>query len=225
MNDIIKCNIAKMLLLFLGAVSLLSWMDPYRDEVSKGNELYHGKKFSDAQKHYKNADQYAPTEKDKKKLSFNRANADYMTENYEGAIAGYRRSLQSEDKDVQKKAFLNLGNTYLKLGKNREAAEAYINALKIDPQYEKAKKNIEYMLKRKQKKKDDKNSKDNNKGNKNQSDKSKKSGNKEKGKKDKAAQGKMNREQIRSLLESMKKKPVRRQKGKQNEKRYLEKYW
>jgi Ca-activated chloride channel family protein len=218
--------------IFLAAL-FSAWIDPYRDEVSRGNGEFHNKNYEQAKKHYDSAEKYIPNDGEKGSLAFNKGNADYMAGNYDSAIANFKKALQSDDREVQKKAFFNLGNTYMKMENNREAVNSFINALKIDPGYEKAKKNIEYLLSdKKDQKGDDKNDKDKkgqdgkDKKDKNDKDKDKdkdsKRDNKDAGE---GSEGKMNQEQIRNLLESMKNRPVRRKKGEGGERFYLEKNW
>ena len=227
-------KILKSLFILMAALSSIAWLDPYKDEVSRGNSRFHEKKYKEAGKHYKNAGKYAPGEKEKKKLSFNKGDSQYMSENYESAISNYRKSIQSEDREVQKKAFFNLGNTYMKMKKYREAVDSFVNALKIDPDYERAKKNIEYILQNKKDKQDKDKNKKKNKDNKDSKDKKNKSDENKKNDRDKQnnkqkknskTAGKMNREQIKNILKSMKEKPVRRKKGNREGRRSLEKYW
>jgi len=221
------------------ALLQIAWLDPFRDGVSEGNSRYNDKKYLEAKKRYDKAEKYAPGEKDKQKLAFNRADANYMAGDLEAAIAGYKKAIQSGDPDVQKKAFFNLGNAYLQQKKYREAFNAFRNALKIDPNYAPAKRNIEYMLsKQKKNQQKDKNKKDSDKNNQQKQDqknqdknKDKKNQKKEQNKNQKQNQQKnkqkqqMNRQQLKNLLKSMKNKPVRRQKGRGNEKRNLDKDW
>lgn len=223
------------LLIALACVSI-AWLDPYRDAVSSGNEEYGQKKYNSAKRYYEKAEQYAPAEDDRKKLSFNSGDADYMLENYDSAISGFQRAIQSDDRDVQKKAFLNSGNAYLKQKNYREAIQAYMNALKIDPDYAKAKKNIEYVLKQmdnrnKQDKnkdnKDNKDKKNNDRQNKDKSGQDKKNQNNDRNRQQqqKREGGQMNREQVQNILRSLEKSPVRRHKGGSDEKRKLDKNW
>lgn len=197
------------------------WIDPFKDEVEKGNKSYDNKDSKSALEHYKEAEKHAPDEKQKGMLDFNRGDAHYQLENYDIALDKFKSSISSENPDIQKKALFNMGNSYLKQKKYKEAAESFIKALEVDPNYEKAKKNLEYLLKeQKNKDQNDKDSK-NGSGDKsdskdNKSDKEKESADNEK---------KMNDIQARNLLESMKNKPVRKQKGKGDGRKYLEKYW
>lgn len=206
----------------------VSWIDPYHDEVSKGNEKFHQKRYDDSKKHYREASRYAPNDNEKRKLKFNEGDVSYMTEDYENAIANFSRSLRSEDREVQKKAFFNMGNTYLRMGRYKDAIDAYISALKIDPSYENAKKNLEFLMREKEQKERDSNGK----GERND-DKSGKGMHRKKGdqaNRNREGRGRdksvgMSREQFRNILESMKKKPVRRKKGGGDGIRMLDKNW
>ena len=228
----------KKAILLCCALFCVAWLDPYRDSVSDGNKKYNDKKYPEAKESYNRAGQYAPGDEDRKKLSFNKGAADYMAGDYQGAEAAYREALQSEDPDVQKKAFYNLGNTYMKMNKTKEAFDSYMNALRIDPQYENAKKNVEYLLKKKEQQKQNDRDQDKKGDDKKDQDKQKdsKSGQKDnEDQKQKGDQGenknngdreqKMSREQIKNLLNSMKNKPVKRTRGNSDDKRYLEKDW
>lgn len=224
----IKNNLKIIIIICFGLI-FVAWLDPFRDEVSKGNGQFNDKKFKEAKESYKKAEKYAPGKKDEQKLHFNKGNADYMMGEYDNAIINYQKSIQSGDKEVQKKAFFNMGNAYIKQGKYKEAINAFINALKIDPNYKNAKKNIEYLLKNKQDKKDkdkkdDKNKDKQDKQDKDKKDKQEKEKDKQKDKK-KQNQRKMSKDQIKNILKSMKQKPVKRKKGDSNENHSIEKKW
>ena len=134
----------RKLLIIIITPLLISWIDPFRDEISRGNANYHNKKYEESLKNYEKSSDYAPDKKSRASLAFNRGDARFKLGEYDKAVENFRQSLESEDPDVQKKAFLNMGNSYLQMKKYDEAVEAYVNALKIDPGYEKAKKNLEY---------------------------------------------------------------------------------
>jgi Ca-activated chloride channel family protein len=228
-------RICRALPLFI-LIGALAWLDPYRDAVSKGNERFHEKRYEEARKHYKDARQYAPSENERWKLRFNEGDAEYMQGEYEDAITRFNEALRTGDPAVQKKALFNLGNTYMRMGRYRDAIDSYISALKIDPRYEPAKKNLEYLLKmEEQKQKETRDGKDGEKRKGNRKEDGKRGEQKrdaerrgdqrsDTGMREQKG-GKMSREQIRNILESMKHKPVRRQQGGRDGRRALEKDW
>ncbi|MBN1533116.1 MAG: tetratricopeptide repeat protein [Spirochaetes bacterium] len=218
------------LLIVSGCLLSTAWIDPFHDEVEKGNREFADKKYNAAKTFYRRAEKYAPGEEHKKKLMFNIGDADYMAELHDEAIAGFEQALKSDDKEVQKKAFFNIGNAYVKQGKYREAVQSYINALKIDPGYERAKKNIEYLLaKQKQDREKQKQGGGQGKDGKDKQQGKDKDRNKQSQRqKDRDRQGQgsgLNRAQIKNLLDTMKQNPVRRYKGKGNDSRQLDKPW
>jgi tetratricopeptide (TPR) repeat protein len=204
---------------------LCSWLDPYKDEVKRGNKELKNKNISEAKEHYKNAERYAPSRDDLKNLEFNKAVADFVSGDITAAIDSYRNALRSEDRNVQKKALYSLGNVYYRAGRKKEAAQAYMNALKIDPNYDKAQKNLEYILLYNEKEDPNKNDDGNSKKGGDDNDKNRK--NKKQQNKDEADdQGKkLDMQQARNILESMNNRKVRQEKGNRNASRSLEKYW
>ncbi len=206
----------KLVLIILFSVVSLFWLDPYRDRVSEGNTKFHAKKYDEARKSYDDAAKYAPGEREKKKLRFNHGNARYMQGDFEGAADEFREALKSEDRDVQKKALFNMGNAYLKKGEVEKAVSAYMGALAVDPNYLPAKKNIEYILRKKEQPQEKNKKDDNNQGNENKNNDKKNEGNSNKDAKQGAGdtQVSMSPEQLKNLLEMIKQSPVRRQKGK-----------
>ena len=215
----------------LAALLSVAWLDPFKDAVSSGNAEYDNKKYNNAKRYYEKAGKYAPGESDKKKLSFNTGDADYMLESFDNALTGFQESVQSGDREVQKMAYFNAGNAYLKMGKYREAINSYINALKIDPGYVKAKKNIEYVLKKMNEKDKDKKDRDgDNKDRKQSQDqknepRSDKDKNRSQSRDSRQGQNQMSREQVQNILRSLQNSQVRRQKGSSDERRHLEKNW
>jgi hypothetical protein len=100
-----------------------------------------------------------------------------------------------------------------------------MNALRLDPNYEKAKKNLEYIFLYDEKK--DENRQRNNEGDSNKggddNDKNRKNKKKQNMFGDDDQDKKLDMQQARNILESMKNNKVRQ--GKRNASRSLEKYW
>lgn len=242
----------KIIMLVLCLTLCSGWLDPFKDAVSEGNKEFHNGNYAAARQKYEEAESFAPNEEAKRRLAFNKGTADYMAGDYEGAINLFHESAGSEDAEVQKKSLFNMGNAFLKMNKKQEAFEAYRNALKIDPNYAAPRNNIEYMVKEneqnkdkedkdkdkgdkdgddKQQKQDDKqNQKDNKDGDNKQDKQNEKNDQKEnrngnQNEQNESNAGKMSKEQIKNILDSMKSKPVQRTKGNENGPRYTEKDW
>ncbi len=223
----------KKFLLIVTSIALcaIAWIDPYADRVDDGNKKFHGKKYDEARREYDAAASYAPGEREKKKLRFNHGAARYMQEDFEGAAEEFREALKSEDRDVQKKALFNMGNAYLKKGDVEQAVKAYMGSLAVDPNYLPAKKNIEYLLKKKEPPKDGKKDRkgdgsgDDKKDKKDQDKKGDDKDDRKDGQSQKDARAKLTPEQLKNILDNMKNNPVRRQRGKGSGVRVHDKDW
>lgn len=213
------------LLIIASTLLMCSWLDPYKDAVKLGNKELKDKNITEAKQHYKNAERYAPSRDDLRNLEFNKALADFVSGDITMAIDGYRNALRSEDRDVQKKAFYSLGNVYYRAGQKKEAAQAYMNALKLDPNYDKAKKNLEYIFLYNDKEDPNKNNDHDSKKDGNDNDKNRQNKKKQNKNGDDNRGSKLDMQQARNILESMKNSNVRQEKGKRNASRSLEKYW
>lgn len=107
-------------------------------------------------------------------ITYNKANAYYKMKKYDEAIKEYKK-VKSKDKNFMSKAIFNEGNSYVKKDKLKEALSSYENALKLNPNDEDIKKNIQYvkdMMKKKKQNKKEQNKK--NKDDKKQKNKDKK---------------------------------------------------
>ncbi len=218
----------KTAVLLLAVPVCTGWLDPFRESVSAGNQSFLEKKYDEAMDSYRNGEKYADSG-DRALLSFNRGAAEYMKGDYEKAVNSFQESLSSDSSEIQKKALFNMGNALFRQNKKSEAFDAWSGALKIDPEYEAPRKNIEYLLRKQDQDKDKKNS-DSDK--KNQSENKQDKNDQQKKTEDHGMSGKrqqsgqkMDRAQLKNLLESMKKKPLERKKGKGNGRKYLEKNW
>ena len=194
------------MLMLLPVLFTAAFFDPYADRVNEGNGSFNDGKYQDAEKHYAEAEGYLPSKKDMPDLAFNKGDARFKMEDYDGAIEYYKQALGSQNKDVQKKALFNIGNAYVKKEDKSAAADAYMAALRIDPAYANAKKNLELLYKKEDKKDKDRNDqKKDGKDKKNDADKKDGSG------KDQKKQQAMSKDQIKNMMQMMKDKPVRRQ--------------
>jgi len=210
-----------------------AWLDPFGDRVKEGNELYRQGQYDRAGEKYREAGKYAPSEKAQRRLRFNQGNTRYRGKDYGAALEDYRTSLESGDREVQKKALFNMGNALLKEGKTNEAVRAFVEALRLDPGYRPAKENLEYLLKNPEAKKQpghgegEKGPED--KTQQKADDRSREGDGDRPKERTRADQGKQKREmsleQLENLLRSLKNKPVRREKGKGDERVQPDKFW
>jgi tetratricopeptide (TPR) repeat protein len=114
-----------------------------RAKVAEGNQLFTAGKYDEANNAYRDAQLDNPTSP---VIDYNIANTLYEKKNYEEAIKLYDKLTKNTDDPVlQKQAYFNLGNTLYRLHKLPESILAYKEALKIDPNDEDAKYNLEYV--------------------------------------------------------------------------------
>ena len=113
-----------------------------RKRVAEGNALYHEEKYDAASDKYQDAilsDPGSPL------IQFNMGDALYKKNDYEKALESYQKSLDSDDALFQSKSYYNIGNTLYRLNKLPESILAYEQALKLNPDDEEAKYNLEFV--------------------------------------------------------------------------------
>ena len=195
------------IMLFIPVIITTAFFDPYADRGGDGKSRYNDGKYQEAEKSYNEAEGYLPSKKDIPDLAFNKGDARFKLGDYDGAVEYYKQALGSQNKDVQKKALFNIGNAYVKKEDKSAAADAYMAALRIDPKYMNAKKNLELLYRKdndKNKSKDDRKKED--------KENNKKSNDKAQGQSgDQKKQSAMSKDQIKNMMQMMKDKPVLRQ--------------
>jgi Ca-activated chloride channel family protein len=110
--------------------------------VRAGNSLYRDGKYQEALDKYRAAQVESPTDE---RVMFNLGNAQYKLGRYDEALSEYLGSTQGEDKMIQAQSHYNAGNALYRAGRLEEAVEQYLKALKIDPDDEDAKFNLEFV--------------------------------------------------------------------------------
>ncbi len=110
------------------------------------DELYREGRFAEAQKIYAHSDMDHPKDL---RYRYNRGCADYQAGDYKGAMAAFSSVLRrAEDKKIRFRAAYNLGNAAFKQGDAASAAEYYRQAIRIDPDQEHARHNLELALRK-----------------------------------------------------------------------------
>ena len=112
----------------------------YRD-IRQGNRDYHRGDYSGAEGEYKES----LNKKYNDKAQFNLGNTYYQQKDYTEAANCYGSVTdRNVSKDVEAKAYYNLGNSMMEQQKYQEAFEAYKKSLKLNPDDEDARYNLEY---------------------------------------------------------------------------------
>jgi len=134
----------KIILLFL----TLSLINPSPAQANVFNPKLWAGDFALSANDYKKARTYYEgvlvEEPRNPRLNYNMGISNYRQGFYQEALLNFGRSAEnSSSKKLKQKAFYNLGNTYFKLEDYPNAISAYEQALKLDPNDEDAKHNLE----------------------------------------------------------------------------------
>jgi len=113
-----------------------------REKVFEGNKLFNEEKFDEASNKYQDALLEDPGSSI---IQFNVGNVLYKKNNYEKALESYNKSLDSDDVLFQAQSYYNIGNTLYRSGKLPESILAYERALKLNPDDQDAKHNLEFV--------------------------------------------------------------------------------
>ena len=113
-----------------------------RKQVLEGNKLFIEEKYDEANNKYRDALVNNP---ENPVIHFNIGNTQYKKKKFEEAMKDYEKSLSIDDILTQSKSYYNMGNTLYRMGKLPESILAYTQALKLNPDDEDAKYNLEYV--------------------------------------------------------------------------------
>jgi Ca-activated chloride channel family protein len=106
----------------------------------QGNKLYNQGQYDQALSAYQKAQVEQP---DLAELYYNIGNTLHRKEDYQGAAAETLQGLSKADPDLRARAYYNLGNSFYRQGQFAEAIAAYKEALKLNPDDQDAKHNLE----------------------------------------------------------------------------------
>jgi len=111
----------------------------------QGNKLYNQGRYDEALSAYQKAQVEQP---DLAELHYNVGNTLHHKEDYQGAAAETLQGLSKADPDLRARAYYNLGNSFYRQGQFAEAVAAYKGALKLNPDDQDAKHNLELAQRR-----------------------------------------------------------------------------
>lgn len=131
----------------LGAVLLVPGCTIPSDEAYErtqaGNRLYQERAYAEALESYRKAQVIRP---ELPQLNFNAGTALHQRAEYGRARRELGRSLSAQDPALAARGYYNLGNTFYRMERLEEAIEEYKQALRLDPEDQDAKYNLEYAL-------------------------------------------------------------------------------
>lgn len=165
----LKANAARkgLPLLFLVLASNLSFSQSAKKEIVKGNDAYKKKQYNEAAIAYQKALKRSPDAT----AYYNLGNTLYKTGKPDEALKSYDNTVQTaKTNPVKQKAFYNGGVVLQSQNKLGECITAYKNALKLDPNDEDARQNLQRALQQ-QKQQDQKDKKNDKKDQKKDQDK------------------------------------------------------
>jgi tetratricopeptide (TPR) repeat protein len=138
--DLMGLSIRLIFMLFAMVLAQFLFSQSAHREWRQADKLFDKEEYELAEKKYRSASE----KKSDPALHYNRGNALFELEDYEGAIEEYESSLSIPDasKDLKFQSHFNKGNAHVKMGAWKEAIKDYQEALKLDPEHEPSRKNL-----------------------------------------------------------------------------------
>jgi len=109
----------------------------------RGNRLFAQGKYEDAEKAYLSAQGDNPG---KPEILFNLGNSLVKQQKYREGVQALEQSINKGDKGIKEKGWFNTGTALFVAGSYGDSADAFVQALKLDPADRDAKHNLELAL-------------------------------------------------------------------------------
>jgi|GEM_PF-1440613 len=113
--------------------------------IQRGMEAYQNERFEEANKAFEEALAHMPSNA---QLEFNRGTTFFKQKKYHEALQSLERARELDDGKLRGDVFYNMGNTYAAMGKDADAIASYRQALRVNPQDNMARHNLEFLLSR-----------------------------------------------------------------------------
>ncbi len=130
-------------IMWLAFMASFSFADEYRSKINNGYEYYNNGEYDKAASNFRDAGVLKP---DRALPNFDRGGALYRSNDFEGAAREFDAAISKGDDKYLADYHYNLGNSLYKSEKYDEAIKSYINALKINPDDQDYKHNLELSL-------------------------------------------------------------------------------
>ena len=118
--------------------------------IKKGNRFYRQQKFDESQKLYRKAIEQAPANPS---ANYNLGNAQFRKNSFDDASKSYDNAISySNDSNIKEQGYYNKGVAAIKQQKLEESIAAWKDALKLNPDDEDARENLEKALRELKKK-------------------------------------------------------------------------
>jgi Ca-activated chloride channel family protein len=117
--------------------------ESHASKNNKGNRLFDQGQFEEAEKAYIAAQGGGPG---KPEILYNLGNSLIKQKKYQEGVRSLAQSMEKGDKNIKEKGWYNTGNALFSMGNYKEAADAFIRTLKLDPRDMDAKHNLELAL-------------------------------------------------------------------------------
>jgi Ca-activated chloride channel homolog len=131
------------LCLVLSGLYGFHWWDPVAKWMERGNNSLETGDSETARNAYQKAAEKAPGDE---RIHHNKALAAFSEEEYEEAVDLFDLASKSRDPETRGRSLYNRGCAYMQKGDLEKAAESFVESLKLNPNDEDAKVNLEMIL-------------------------------------------------------------------------------
>ena len=132
------------LLPFCAALAAIpAWADSVASKNKEGNRLFENGRFQEAEKAYLDAQAESPG---RPELLYNLGNSLIKQKKYDQALQSLRQATSKAAKPLEASSWYNIGDALFEMSDFKEAAQAYVQSLKINPADRDAKHNLELAL-------------------------------------------------------------------------------
>jgi Ca-activated chloride channel family protein len=135
--------VALLLVFAVPVVPVTAYAESAAAQNRKGNELFAEKKYEEAEKAYLEAQGQSPG---KPEILYNLGNSLVKQGKYQQGIQSLRQSAAGDNKPLKADSLYNSGDALYSMGDFKGAADAFVEALKLDPEDPDAKHNLELAL-------------------------------------------------------------------------------